>query len=62
MLEYRILKPTLFIEAFNIVRFNDQTFADSFVIVDERYEPTPSGDSLAVPIYDTYSIDYKFIT
>lgn len=60
MLEYRILKPTLFIEAFNIGRFNGQTFADSFVIVDEHYEPTPDGDSLAVPVYDTYSIDYRF--
>ncbi len=60
MLEYRILKPTMYIEAFNIGRFNDQTFADSFVIVDVRYEPSPDGDSLAVPIYDTYSIDYRF--
>ncbi len=59
-IDYRVLKPTLFIEAFNIVRYNDQTFEDNWVILDEKYEDQPNGDSLAIPIYDTYSADYRF--
>ncbi len=53
--EYRVLAPTIHLEVFNIVRAQSQTFDDNFVIVDEQII-----DSMAVPIFDTYSIDYRF--
>ena len=53
--EYSVLYPTLYIEAFNIVRHQSQTFEDPFVITGERIE-----NGVAVPIYGDYSIDYKF--
>lgn len=53
--EYRVLAPTIFLEVFNIVRTQGQSFDDQFVIVGEQII-----DSVAVPIYDQYSIDYQF--
>lgn len=55
LLDYNRLPPTLFLEAFNVVRHASQTFEDPFVIVGQQ----GSGPA-AVPIYDHYSIDYKF--
>jgi len=54
-LQYRILYPTLYLQAYNIVRKHDQRFDDQFVIVGEEII-----DSVAVPIYDKYEVDYKF--
>jgi len=53
--EYSVLYPTLYLEAFNIVRNQSQTFDDPFVIIDERIE-----DGVTVPVFGEYSIDYKF--
>ncbi len=53
--EYSVLYPTLYLEAFNIVRNQSQTFEDPFVIIDERIE-----DGVVVPVFGEYSIDYKF--
>jgi len=53
--EYRVLHPTMFIEVYNIVRRRHERFDDSWVIVGERM-----ADSVAVPIYGTYNVDYRF--
>lgn len=53
--EYRMLYPTLFVEAYNFVRKNRQQFDDPFVIVGEHWI-----DSTAVPIYGTYAVKYRF--
>ncbi len=54
-LEYRVIKPTIFLEAFNVVRNKTERFDDPFVIVAEKLI-----DSVAVPIFGTYGVDYKF--
>lgn len=53
--EYRVLRPTLFLEAYNIVRRKSERFDDPFVIVGEKLV-----DSVAVPIYGQYAVDYRF--
>ncbi len=53
--EYNILYPTLFLEIFNITRENQETFEDPYVIIGERWV-----DTMFVPIYGDYSVDYKF--
>jgi len=53
--EYRILPPTLFFEAFNIVRKQRQTFDDYWKIIDEKDD---NGNK--VPVYDKYTTDYRF--
>ncbi len=55
LLDYKRLHPTLFIEAYNLVRHTRQTFEDPTKIIGEQ----GSGAS-AVPIYEKYSIDYNF--
>ncbi len=55
LLDYRKLHPTLFLEAYNIVRHTEQSFEDPYLIVGE----IGSGPN-AVPIYDEYSIKYHF--
>ena len=52
MLEFRALRPTLFVEGYFLKRVDDERFRDPYVIVGE----TPDGR----PIYDTYRIDYSF--
>lgn len=54
-LEYRVIKPTIYLEAYNIVRNKAESFDDPFVIVGEKLI-----DSLAVPIFGTYGVNYKF--
>jgi len=54
-LRYRLLYPTLYLQAYNIVRKQSLTFDDPFVIIDED-----SDGADVVPIYDKYTIDYKF--
>jgi Tol biopolymer transport system component len=55
LIDYRKLHPTIFVEAYNLVRHTEQTFEDPFVIVGEQ----GSGPD-AVPIYDRYTIKYNF--
>jgi Tol biopolymer transport system component len=55
LLDYKRLHPTLFLEAYNLVRHTRQTFEDPTKIIGE----TGSGSS-AVPIYEKYTIDYSF--
>ncbi|MFN3822211.1 MAG: hypothetical protein ACK4OO_07745, partial [bacterium] len=57
---YRITHPTLYIEGYNITRHRHLIFDDPWIIVGERWEKNPEGDSVAVPIYGTYGIDYTF--
>lgn len=57
---YRIAHPTLFVEGYNLTRHRQLTFDDPWVIIGERYERDAEGDSVAVPVYDTYSINYTF--
>ncbi len=54
-LQYRVLYPTLFVQAFRIIRKQSQTFDDPFVIVGED---SVGGD--VVPVFGKYSVDYKF--
>jgi Tol biopolymer transport system component len=55
LLDYRKMHPTIFLEAYNVVRHTSQTFEDPFVIVGE----IGTGED-AVPIFDRYAIDYHF--
>ncbi len=55
LLDYKKLHPTLFVEAYNLVRHTEQSFEDPLVIVGETGE-----GANAVPIYDQYSIKYSF--
>ena len=59
-IEYRMLKPTLSIEVFNITRNRSERFEDQFVIVGKKYVLENDGDSVAVPIFGTYGADYRF--
>jgi hypothetical protein len=54
-IEYRVMKPTISLEAYNIVRNKSERFDDPFVIVGERIV-----DGKAVPIFGTYNVDYRF--
>ncbi len=54
-IEYKVLRPTLFLEAYNVTRHKREHFDDPYVIVGERYE-----NGVAVPIYGMYAIDYTF--
>ncbi len=54
--EYKMLYPTLFLEAFNVVRKHSQKFDDPWIIVDE-YE---DEDGDMVPIFKKYRSDYRF--
>ena len=54
--EYNVLMPTVFFEAFNIVRKHSQVFDDQYIILDEYTDE--NGNT--VPIYDKYKSDYKF--
>lgn len=53
--EYNLLYPTIFLEAFNVTRVNQETFEDPAVIIGEKLI-----DSVFVPIYGDYSVDYRF--
>lgn len=57
--DYRVLAPTLFLEAYNITRHRREHFDDPFVIVGERWEHR-GADSIAVPVFGKYAIDYTF--
>lgn len=54
-IEYQVLYPTLYLEAFNMTRNQREEFDDTFVIIGED---TTGGT--AKPIYDKYAIDYEF--
>ncbi len=54
-LEYRVLYPTLYIQAYRIIRKQSLTFDDPFVIVGED-----SVGNDVVPVFGKYSVDYDF--
>lgn len=58
-MQYRVLWPTLYVEAYNIGRNQDQTFDDPFVIIGEE-EVVIADDTVTVPIFDKYAVDYNF--
>jgi len=53
--EYKVLRPTIFLEAYNITRHKREQFDDPLVIVGERIV-----NDVAVPIFGKYSVDYTF--
>ncbi|MCF7811709.1 hypothetical protein K9N50_12045, partial [bacterium] len=55
-IQYRVLWPTIYMEVFNIARNHDQSFDDNFVILGEKV----INDSVTVPIYDKYAVEYQF--
>jgi len=55
LLEYKKLHPTLFLEAYNVVRHTEQSLEDNFTIVGE----VGSGAN-AVPLYKQDSYKYNF--
>jgi Tol biopolymer transport system component len=55
LVDYKRMAPTIFVEAYNLRRHTSESFEDPFTIMGE----TGSGAN-AVPIYDSYSIDYNF--
>lgn len=55
LVDYKRLRPTIFVEAYNLVRHTEQSFEDPFIIVGEQ-----GSGAEAVPIYDSYSIKYNF--
>ncbi len=55
LLDYKRLHPTIFLEAYNVVRHTEQSFEDPFLIVGEQ-----GSGAGAVPIFDQYSIKYNF--
>jgi len=55
LIDYKKLTPTVFVEAYNVVRHTSESFEDPYVIVGEQ-----GSGAEATPVYDSYSIDYSF--
>ncbi len=56
LLDFKALRPTIFLEGYYIKRTDNARFPDTYKIIGEEMGP----DSVLVPIFDTYGADYKF--